>query len=125
MIFPDMYAACAAVKPFVDHGAAAVELVDRASLRAVEGKPGVPDRWKTFPEKATALLVEFRAPNDVARGEAERIANATLAGLSLLEPAAFTRDSVLAAQFWNVRSGLLASVGGARPSGGAFLLFIH
>jgi len=122
MIFPDMYAACAAVKPFVDHGAAAVELVDRASLRAVEGKPGVPDRWKTLPETATALLVEFRAPNDAARCEAERIANAILAGLTLLEPAEFTRDPVLAAQFWNVRSGLLASVGGARPSGSSFIL---
>ncbi len=122
MIFPDMYAACAAVKPFVDHGAAAVELVDRASLRAVEGKPGVPDRWKTLAGKATALLVEFRAPNEAARAEAERIANATLAGLALLEPAEFTRDPVLAAQFWNVRSGLLASVGGARPSGSSFIL---
>ncbi|MGD0335288.1 MAG: FAD-binding and (Fe-S)-binding domain-containing protein [Xanthobacteraceae bacterium] len=122
MIFPDMYAACAAVKPFVDHGAAAVELVDRASLRAIEGKPGVPDRWKALPEQATALLVEFRTANDAARSEAERIANATLAGLTLLEPAAFTRDPVLAAQFWNVRSGLLASVGGARPSGSSFIL---
>ncbi len=122
MIFPDMYAACAAVKPFVDHGAAAVELVDRASLRAVEGKPGVPDRWKILPEQATALLVEFRSPNDTARAEAERIANATLAGLTLLEPAEFTRNPVLAAQFWNVRSGLLASVGGARPSGSSFIL---
>jgi len=90
MIFPDIYAACAAVKPFVDHGASAVELVDRASLRAVGGKPGVPDRWKTLPEKATALLVEFRAPSEVARAEAERIANETLAGLTLLEPAQFT-----------------------------------
>ena len=35
---------------FVDSGAAAVELLDRASLRAVEGKPGVPDRWKALPE---------------------------------------------------------------------------
>src|SRR3984893_299646 len=84
MIFSDMYAACAAVKPFVDHGAAAVELVDRASLRAVEGKPGVPDRWKTLAGDATALLAAFVAPNDAARAEAERMANATLAGLSLL-----------------------------------------
>jgi D-lactate dehydrogenase len=122
MIFPDMHAACAAVKPFVDHGASAVELIDRASLRAVEGKPGVPDRWKTLPEKATALLIEFRAPTEVARAEAERIANATLAGLTLLEPAEFTRDPILAGQFWNVRSGLLASVGGARPSGSSFIL---
>jgi D-lactate dehydrogenase len=122
MIFPDMYAACAAVKPFVDHGASAVELMDRASLRAVEGKPGVPERWKTLPEKATALLIEYRAPNEIAHAEAESIANATLARLALLEPAEFTRDPVLAAQFWNVRSGLLASVGGARPSGSSFIL---
>jgi D-lactate dehydrogenase len=78
------------VKPFVDHGAAAVELVDRASLRAVEGKAGVPDRWKTLPEPATGLLVEFRAPSEVARAEAERAAASTLAALKLLEPTEFT-----------------------------------
>ena len=122
MIFPDMRAACAAVKPFVDHGAVAVELVDRASLRSIEGKPGVPERWKTLPEHATALLVEFRAPSESARSQAEHAANAALAGLTLLEPAVFTRDPTLAAQFWNVRSGLLASVGGARPSGASFIL---
>ena len=122
MIFPDMHAACAAVKPFVENGAAAVELVDRASLRSVEGKPGVPKRWKNLPENATALLVEFRAPSEAERTEAERMANATLAGMSLLEPAVFTRDPELAAQFWTVRSGLLASVGGARPSGSSFIL---
>ena len=123
MIFPDMYAACAAVKPFVDHGAAAAELVDRASLRAVEGKRyGVPDRSKFLPEKATGLLIEFRAPTGTARAEAQRIANTTLAELRLLEPTEFTRDPTVAAQFWNVRSGLLASVGGARPSGSSFIL---
>ena len=122
MIFPDMYAACAAVKPFVDVGAAAVELVDRASLHAVEGQPGVPDRWKALVETATGLLVEFRSPSDAARDAAERIATATLATLALLEPAEFTRDPALAAQFWNVRSGLLPSVGGARPPGSSFIL---
>ena len=122
MIFADMYEACAAVKPFVDSGAAAVELLDRASLRAVEGKPGVPDRWKALPDTATALLVEYRAPTDVARTEELRIGTETLAGLRLLEAAAFTTDPKLAAQFWNVRSGLLPSVGGARPPGSSIIL---
>jgi ferredoxin len=122
MIFPDMHKACAAVKPFVEHGAAAVELLDRASLRSVDGKPGVPNRWKTLPEQAAALLVEFRAPSEPARAASEHAANATLAEQTLLEPAEFTRDPVLAAQFWTVRSGLLASVGGARPSGSSFIL---
>jgi len=122
MVFPDMHSACAAVRPFVDCGAAAVELTDRASLRAVEGKPGVPERWKALPEGATGLLVEFRAPDEATRAAAALAADAVLAGLALVEPAQFTRDPALAAQYWNVRSGLLASVGGARPPGTSFIL---
>ena len=117
-----MHSACAAVKPFVDCGAAAVELTDRASLRAVEGKPGVPERWKALPASATGLLVEFRAPDEPARAAAQVAADRVLAGLDLLEPAQFTRDPAVAAQYWTVRSGLLASVGGARPSGTSFIL---
>ena len=40
MIFADMEAACSAVAPFVAVGAAAVELMDRASIGAVSGRPG-------------------------------------------------------------------------------------
>lgn len=122
MIFPDMHAACDAVAPFVAAGAAAVELTDRASLRAVAGKPGVPERWRALPDSATALLVEFRTADEQARTTAAERAQAVLRGLTLLEPAEFTRDPALAAQYWNVRSGLLASVGGARPSGSSFIL---
>jgi D-lactate dehydrogenase len=122
LIFPDMHAACAAVAPFVAAGAAAVELTDRASLRAVEGKPGVPDRWRALPDGATGLLVEFRCPDEAVRDEAEARAGQVLSRLSLLEPAQFTRDPKLAAQFWVVRSGLLPSVGGARPPGSSFII---
>jgi D-lactate dehydrogenase len=99
-----------------------VELTDRASLRAVEGKPGVPDRWRGLPNSATGLLIEFRESSPEGRARAERAANETLAGLNLLEPADFTKDPHVAAQFWNVRHGLLPSVGGARPSGTSLIL---
>ncbi len=122
LIFPDMHAACAAVAPFVAEGAAAVELLDRASLRAVAGRPGVPERWDALPETATALLVEFRCPDAAARALAQGRADLIIAALPLLEPAAFTVDPAVAAQYWNVRSGLLASVGGARPTGTSFIL---
>ena len=74
MIFPDMYAACAAVKPFVDHGAAAVELVDRASLRAVEGKPGVSRPLENFAGKSdrTACRVPRAKRGRPCRGPAQR-----------------------------------------------------
>ncbi|MEO6922876.1 MAG: FAD-binding oxidoreductase, partial [Bryocella sp.] len=122
MIFPDLHAACAAVKPFVDAGAKAAELCDRASLRAVEGKPGVPERWKLLPENATGLLIEFREPDESRLQDVDKAARSVLASLTLEEPAAFTRDPVLAAEYWAVRSGLLTSIGGARKSGTSLIL---
>jgi len=122
LVFPDMHSACAAVAPFVAHGAAAVELSDRGCLRAVEGKPGVPDRWKVLPEKATALLVEFREPSIEDLEAAGKAARSMLDSLQLLEKAEFTQDPVLAAQYWTIRSGLLPSIGGARPSGSSLIL---
>src|ERR1700746_1871733 len=97
LVFPDMHSACAAVAPFVAHGAAAVELSDRGCLRAVEGKPGVPDRWKVLPEKATALLVEFREPSIEDLEAAGKAARSMLDSLQLLETAEFNKDPVLAA----------------------------
>ncbi len=122
MIFPDMRAACDAVAPFVAAGAAAVELLDRASIRAVQGRPGVPDRWHHLPAAATALLVEFRDPSPEDSARSEAVAIDVLSGLTLLEPTDFTRDPRKAAAYWVIRNGLLASVGGARPTGSSFIL---
>ncbi len=122
LVFPDMHSACAAVAPFIAHGAAAVELSDRGSLRAVEGKPGVPDRWKMLPSEATALLVEFREPTPEKLKMAAAAAQSVLDALQLLEKAEFTQDPHIAAQYWTIRSGLLPSIGGARPSGTSLIL---
>jgi D-lactate dehydrogenase len=98
-------AAAAAVSPFVEHGAAVVEHSDRASVRGVEGKPGVPDRWRSLPETATSLLVKFRESSSERLAQAERAANEILAGLTLLEPADFAKDPHIAAQLWTVSLG--------------------
>lgn len=121
-IFTDMYAAAAAVAPFVKHNAAAVELFDRASLRAVEGKPGVPERWRNLPEGAAGLLVEFQAASPEALVETEKAMNELISRLSLAEPVEFTRDPQVAGKLWSVRAGLLPSVGGARPSGTSMII---
>lgn len=122
MIFPDMHAAASAVAPFVASGAAAVELLDRASIRAVRGRPGVPGRWDDLPDSATALLVEFRDETAEQSAVSQAAAEAILSGLTLLETTEFTRDRARSAEYWVVRNGLLASVGGARPSGTSFIL---
>ncbi len=122
MVFPDLHAAASAVAPFVAAGAAAVELLDRASIAAVRGLAGVPDRWAALPTEAAGLLVEFRDASEEESAASQGQAEQVLAGLALLEPTDFTRDRSRAAEYWAVRNGLLATVGGARPSGTSFLL---
>src|SRR5207248_1357172 len=42
LLFPDLYAAADSIVPLRQAGAKALEIMDRASLRSVEGKNGVP-----------------------------------------------------------------------------------
>ncbi|NWJ39574.1 MAG: FAD-binding oxidoreductase [Geothrix sp.] len=122
LLFPDLHAACAAIIPLRDAGAAALELLDRASLKSVENQPGIPPGIKSLPEGAAALLVEFHGRDESVRAELERTALATTADLKLMEPARFTHDPVEQALFWKIRSGTFPSVGAVRKRGTTVLI---
>jgi len=122
LLFPDLHAACAAIIPLRDAGAAALELLDRASLKSVENQPGIPPTIKTLPDGAAALLVEFHGRDESVRADLERTALATTAGLKLMEPARFTHDPVEQALFWKIRSGTFPSVGAVRKRGTTVLI---
>jgi D-lactate dehydrogenase len=99
-----------------------VELMDRASLRAVENLPGMPGIVRTLPETAAALLVEFQEDSpDLLR---ERVAAflAEVSQLSLLEEPAFTEDAKQQDFYWKVRKGLFPAVGAVRKSGTTVIL---
>ena len=122
LLFPDLHTACAAIMPFRDAGARAVELLDRASLRAVQDKPGVPVTIATLPDGVAGLLVEFRASDESDIAGLERIAADTVAPMRLIVPAEFSAEPHLQARYWAVRQGLFTSVGAARPSGTSVIL---
>lgn len=122
LLFPDLHAACAAIVPLRDAGAAALELLDRASLKSVEAQPGIPPSIKALPHGAAALLVEFHGREESVRAELERRALEAAAGLRLLEPARFTHDPVEQALFWKIRSGTFPSVGAVRKRGTTVLI---
>ena len=122
LLFPDLHAACAAIVPLRDAGAAALELLDRASLKSVENQPGSPPTIKSLPEGAAALLVEFQGRDESVRAELERTALATTAGLKLMEPARFTHDPAEQALYWKIRSGTFPSVGAVRKRGTTVLI---
>ena len=117
LFFPDLYAACEAIAPLRDAGAAALELMDRASLRAVEDKPGVPATIRELPKGAAALLVEFQTGDVDAGRENAAKAQVAVAGLKLLSEPLFTDDPVEQDRLWSIRKGLFPSVGAVRASG--------
>jgi D-lactate dehydrogenase len=122
LLFPDIHAACAAIAPLRDAGAAALELLDRASLRSVENQPGIDPAIRALPGGAAALLAEFQGVSGTSRQDLERTALEACAGLTLLEPAAFTQDPGRQAQFWKIRQGTFPSVGSVRARGTSVII---
>ncbi len=140
MIFANIEDACRAVFFLKQSPVDAVELMDRAALRSVENKDGLPGFLKTLPSEATALLVETRAAgeDDLQLNVAAIIQ--TLDGVPLTSTAgeqAFSRRSnfapakcaatLLPVQFtdvveeysmlWDIRKGLFPAVGAVRQAG--------
>ncbi|MFE9630948.1 FAD-binding and (Fe-S)-binding domain-containing protein [Streptomyces sp. NPDC006463] len=122
LFFPSLPAAAAAVPLFNEAGAIAVELMDGNTLRASVSVAGVPADWADLPKDTTALLVEFRAPDEAGRDAYERRATRLLTGLDLVAPVAsvtnaFTRDPRTIGGYWTARRAFVTAVGGARAPG--------
>jgi D-lactate dehydrogenase len=117
VLFPDVETAARATQRLSGGPVSAVELMDRASLRAVEARPGLPPVLRTLPPAACALLVELRAADPVALGRSADAAAALLGGIPVLEPVAFTAVKAEYERLWDVRRGLFPAVGAARPIG--------
>ncbi|MGC1242915.1 MAG: FAD-binding and (Fe-S)-binding domain-containing protein [Chryseosolibacter sp.] len=122
LYFPTIYAACQAIVPLTQAGAMMVELMDRASLHAVEHMPGMPSVVKTLPEEASALLIEFQEDSPDLLDERVKQFLISSSGLSLLNAPVFTRDPKEQDFFWKVRKGLFPAVGAVRKSGTTVIL---
>ena len=117
MIFPDIKSACEAVAALKSQPVAAVELMDRASLRSVENKAGMPAYFKELPEAAAALLVETRAMDPASLNTQVEAITAGIAAIPTLLPFQFTDRPEEFTQLWAIRQGLFPSVGSARATG--------
>ncbi|GHH50108.1 FAD-binding and (Fe-S)-binding domain-containing protein [Streptomyces candidus] len=122
LFFPSLSAAAAAVPLFNEAGARAVELMDGNTLRASVSVEGVPQDWAGLPRETTALLVEFRAPDEAGQEAFERAAAEALKDLELVQPVPsvtneFTRDARTIGGYWKARKAFVTAVGGARPPG--------
>ncbi len=117
VLFPSVVDACEAVIRLKRTPVDAVELMDRASIRSVEDKPGMPSFIRGLSDGATALLIETRAADAGKLAEQMAAITAGLDGVPTLLPIAFTTDPAVFDSYWNIRKGLFPSVGAMRETG--------
>ncbi len=115
--FPDIEQAAIATQRLRAGPVSAVEMMDRASIRSVEGKAGLPPYLKDLGPDACALLVETRAPSpsDLARQSDDL--RGLVDAVPKLFPVEFSDVKAEYEKLWDVRRGLFPAVGGARKIG--------
>ncbi len=117
MIFPDIASACSAAAIVKQEPVAAAEIMDRAALRSVQDKAGMPDYIKSFSQKTTALLVETRAHSPAELQRNIETVTRSLAQVPMERPIAFTDDVAEYTRLWNIRKGLFPAIGAVRQIG--------
>ena len=123
LLFADLAAATASLPVLMDPEPATIELMDAASLRVAQQDPLVQGELRELTVRHhAALLVEHRQPTAQLLAAHVRETERLLRDLPLFTPAGFTADAASRAALWHARTGLYASVAGARPSGTTALL---
>jgi len=115
--FPDIEKAAIATQRLKGGPVSAVELMDRASIRSVEGKAGMPAYFEGLGPDACALLIETRAPDAATLRRQADEARDLVDGVPQLVPLAFTDVKAEYEKLWDVRKGLFPAVGAARRIG--------
>ncbi len=117
ILFENIETACRAVTRLKSAPVAAAELADRAALRSVEGKPGLPESIGALGPDGAALLVETRAADSDTLAAQILEIQQSLAEIRTVEPVHFSTDAQECARLWNVRKGMFPSVGAMREVG--------
>jgi len=117
IFFPDIENACKATIILKKEPVSAVELMDRASIRSVENKEGLPSYLKSLGEEVAALLVETRAGDPASLAQQIEAIKKSLSSIPTVFPSSFTDIKQEYENLWKVRKGLFPAVGGARKIG--------
>jgi len=117
LIFNTIQDACNATILLKSAPVAAVELLDRDSIRSVENDPDAPDYFKSLPESACALLVECRDNDLLVLKQKQEDIRLQIQSIPTYTDYEFTNDPKKYYFNWKARKGLLPTVGGLRKNG--------
>lgn len=117
IFFNTIQDACNATILLKSSPVAAVELLDRESIRSVENDDDAPDYFKNLPESACALLVECRDNDLVLLKQKQEQIRLQIQSIPTYTEYEFTSDPKQYYFNWKARKGLLPTVGGLRKNG--------
>ncbi|HSD06681.1 FAD-binding and (Fe-S)-binding domain-containing protein [Flavobacterium sp.] len=122
LIFNSIQDACNATILLKSSPVAAVELLDRESIRSVENDPGAPKYFRTLPESACALLVECRDNDLLILNQKQEQIRYQIQSIPTYTDYEFTTDPKQYYFNWKARKGLLPTVGGLRKNGTSVII---
>lgn len=122
LCFASSREACEAITALKASGAAALEFMDNAALRAIEHLPQAPAFLQQLPARSTCILCEYQAPTQESLAEQEATALHTIQHLPLIYNTGLTRDAKQQAIYWKLRKGLYPSVAAVRAAGTSVML---
>lgn len=123
LIFASLHDAMESLVNMVASGAATVEVMDAASLRAARADPSSSSVLPTFEVvEHCALLVEYQGATAEALRELVAPAQVLFGELPLVAAPALSTNAHARAALWHIRKGLYATIAGQRPPGTTALL---
>ncbi|EIK94011.1 putative FAD-binding oxidoreductase [Pseudomonas sp. M47T1] len=117
IVFPDVETCCNAVTALKTQPVAAVELLDRRSLRSVQNMKGMPAFVRELSGGACALLIESRAASQALLHEQLAQIMASLTPFPVERQVDFSEDPVENARLWAIRKDTFPAVGAVRQTG--------
>lgn len=122
ILFKDIKTACEAIPIFKQLKVDAAEIMDRAALKSVEDKEGMPASLKVLGPDAAALLIETSAGNTETLHKQINEIKSSIEHLPKEQPVEFTTDPIEFMKLWNVRKGLFPSVCKSRTPGTSVII---
>ncbi len=117
IVFPDVETCCTAVTVLKTQPVAAVELLDRRSMRSVQDMKGMPAFVRELSDGACALLIESRAASQALLHEQLAQIMTALAPFPVERQVDFSEDPVENARLWAIRKDTFPAVGAVRQTG--------
>jgi D-lactate dehydrogenase len=109
--------ACKAIQPFKTAGAKVIEIIDYNCMKSVAHNDFLKNVFPALPDNAASILFEFQEDNPDYIKQKIEATEEIIKKLTLVADPLIAESNEVRNQIWDIRKGLLASIGGSLNAG--------